>query len=679
MKRRAMFFSQLLSLVLCASVALAQAKEGSEINSLLKTFRASKPDTSRSRIYAELARQYVSINQDSAAYYVHQGLIFANSINDRKGRAVILEAGGYSDAIKGMFNKASQEYKEALSINRAIKNTHGIGADYCNLGQAAVNQSDYTHATNYYLEGLKIFENEHDKRGIGAVYISLGMLSDEMNDNKKALDYLLKAQSILNTMPFSVYHLQLMNDLGLVYHKAKKYDTSIQILNMGIAQSTAPEYAFVRAQLLSNISSVLYDKGDVKGALKYMEESLQLSRKMDLKVSECYALVNLAELSTDDPDKALSELKEALALSQQLAQRHLEAGIYETLAEFYKKHKRLAEALDATEKKDAIKDSILGKQKSVEIADLESTYELEKTKSEVNTLTLINSRDEFRTKLVIAIALGTAFLLVVVGFFYRRTTMLNRQLIVQGEELKKLNEVTTNQKEELKELNSVKDKIFSVIGHDLRSPLGNVISMLRLMEEENAVSDEYRPYVDDLRIQTSGTLDTLDKLLYWGKNSFKGIIIQQQTFAVGTIVKSNITLLATMANQKNITVTDSVPDGIQIYADISHFDFVTRNLLSNALKFTPEGGSINVFIAENKRLGFVVFAVRDTGLGMSQEEQDHLFNLDNTSKIGTREEVGTGIGLLLCKEFVEKNGGELWVASKLGEGSTFYFSFKIPG
>lgn len=200
--------------------------------------------------------------------------------------------------------------------------------------------------------------------------------------------------------------------------------------------------------------------------------------------------------------------------------------------------------------------------------------------------------------------------------------------------------------------------------------------MLQVIEDEQLINEEYRSFFGELRLHTLGSLDTLDKLLYWGKNSFKGIFIQQQVFAVNVIVESNIALLATAAQQKHITVTDAIPSNVQVYADVSHFDFVTRNLLSNALKFTPDGGTIHIGLAEIEKPGFTFFAVQDTGVGMNQEEQDHLFSLDNTSKIGTQEEVGTGIGLLLCKEFVEKNGGELWVTSRQGEGSTFYFSFK---
>ncbi len=675
MKIRLTFFLCLLSLISCGSRVLAQ---DTDVSSLLKTLHSSKPDTDRSKTYTEIADYYHRIsNEDSSYYFVNQGLAFANSIDDKRRESKLLEVMGALDMEKNMYNKALQDFTQALNINKGINDIRATGIDYLSLGRVTISKGDYTHATNYYIEALKIFESINDKSKAGAAYMSLGMTCEALGENEKALNYLLKSQDMLNAVPFSVYNLQLMNDLGLVYHQLKNYDASMKILSIGIAKSTAPEYAFVRAQLLSNASGVLYDAGHHKEAIEYMNETLQLTRKMNFKESECYALVNIAETQAD-PVQALAHLKEALAISQEIGQKYLQMKIYESLAEFYKKQQRFAEALEATDKKNDLKDSILNKQKVVEIADLQSTYELGQSNNKVNNLTLINSRDEFRTKLVIAIAAGIGLILIIGGFYYRKVTLLNKQLVVQREELKELNDVTVAQKEELKDLNTVKDKIFSVIGHDLRSPLGNIISMLQVMEEEaGVINDEYLPYVNELRLQSLLTLDTLDKLLYWGKNSFKGIVIQQQIFTVDTIIKSNIELLTIAAQQKNITVTDKVPAGTQIFADVSHFDFVTRNLFSNALKFTPPGGSIHINATENDKPGFTVFAVHDTGVGMSQEEQDHLFSLDLTSKIGTQEEVGTGIGLMLCKEFVEKNGGELWVASKQGEGSTFYFSFKM--
>ncbi len=676
MRMSKVFFFLLLSFVFYTNVNFAQNGKEEYRTFLMNALRNSKPDTGRIRVYAQIATYYETINQDSAAYFLSQGIAFAVSVNDKKGEAKLLEAMGQLDISRGMSNKGRQDYLAALEINKALNDTAAMGSDYGRLGFVSVSKGDYTEATSYYLKALKIFESLNDKKRIAGIYISLGMLTSEMEHSNKALTYLFKARDILSTLPFSMYNLQLMNDIGLVYNDLKKYDSALYILNEGITKSTDPEYALVRTQLMTNAATSLYRKGDRVGAAKYLTESLELAEKMNFKTTVCYDLVNLSEVRNDDPERSLAELKRALAISQELGQKKLEMGIYENMADFYKRQKRFEDALYATEKRDLIKDSLLSKQQSVEVADLESTYELERSNDKINTLTLINARDQFKTKLVIAIAAGIALLLVVVGFSYRRTAILNKQLIAKQQDLQKLNILTNKQKEELRELNAVKDKMFSVIGHDLRSPLGNIIGMLQVMEDERVINEEYRPFISELRQNTLGSLDTLDKLLYWGKNSFKGIFIQQQVFAVNAVVQSNISLLASAAQQKHITVTDAIPAGVQIFADVSHFDFVTRNLLSNALKFTPDGGKINIGLAGIEKPGFVLFAVQDTGVGMSQEEQDHLFSLDNTSKIGTQEEVGTGIGLLLCKEFVEKNGGELWVTSKQGEGSTFFFSFK---
>jgi signal transduction histidine kinase len=671
------FMLPLLIQLLYAVTICAQSHQPHNIPDLIKALDAAKHDTGRSNIYVQAANYYKQINLDSAYYFINRGIAFTKEINDKKGEVNLLNILGALDVQKGMYNKAQQAFNEVLLINKQIGDRYQIGASYNNIALTLLNKGDYTHATSYYLGALKMFEQINNHKGVAAVYISLGMLSEEMNENKRALEYLLKAQAVLKTVPFQVLHLQLMNDLGMYYYKFKKYDTSLSLYNTGIAQSTLPAYAEVHIELMTNKSTALYAKGKVQEAIKNLEETLYLARKIDLKISECYALVNIASMKTGDPAMSLSYMKEALAISQQIGQKHLEEEIYGALAEFYEQHKQFAEALDANKRMSLIKDSIFSNKKNIAIADLESTYNLQKSNDRVTYLTILNSRNIFRTRLMLTAAIAITLILLTVGFYYRKTTLLNKQLTLQGDEMKKLNDITTGQREELKVLNGEKDKIFSVLGHDLRSPLSNITATLRLLErDESGISEENSRYINKLRAQTTVTLDTLDKLLYWGKNSFIGIDMVQQSFAVDTIVQSNIDLLSAAAQQKEIVMTNSLPAGIRVFADPSHFDFVVRNLLSNALKFTHAGGCIDISTTVSNKEGFWIFAVRDNGIGMSDEEQKQLFTIDNAGRAGTQEEIGTGIGLLLCKEFVQKNGGDIWLASEPGVGSMFYFSLK---
>ncbi len=162
-------------------------------------------------------------------------------------------------------------------------------------------------------------------------------------------------------------------------------------------------------------------------------------------------------------------------------------------------------------------------------------------------------------------------------------------------------------------------------------------------------------------------------MLYWGKSLIKGNDLKQKLFATHPIISQNILLKRSAAADKHITITDSTPQHLKIFADRSHFDFIIRNLLANAIKFTYQDGQIDIGCDEEPDRDIIIFYIRDNGKGMTTTQLTKLFEPFNTTE-GTSHEKGTGIGLMLCKEFAIKNGGDLWAESEQGKGATFFFS-----
>jgi two-component system sensor histidine kinase/response regulator len=237
------------------------------------------------------------------------------------------------------------------------------------------------------------------------------------------------------------------------------------------------------------------------------------------------------------------------------------------------------------------------------------------------------------------------------------------------------NERLEKQNEQLKEVNASKDKFFSIIAHDLRNPLQVLLgySELIIMNIENHNKANISKYVE-LILKTAKNLYTLlENLLMWSKVQ-KGLMEHNpQHSYVKEIVEGNIILFSPNAEQKQITLTHSVESQIAVYVDKNMINAVVRNLISNALKFTEKGGSVRVTAVEDDEL--VQVSVNDTGVGISKENMQMLFRIDVTHKnVGTSGERGSGLGLILCKELVEKNNGAIWVESEVGKGTTFTFT-----
>ena len=238
---------------------------------------------------------------------------------------------------------------------------------------------------------------------------------------------------------------------------------------------------------------------------------------------------------------------------------------------------------------------------------------------------------------------------------------------------KKLYSKLVAHEKELNDLNNTKNKLFSIIGHDLRWPVARIPQVLVMCEDESTSPEERTYLMDSLIEHTNATVETLDKLLYWGQSLMKGVNLKQELFKPRHYVSESIGLKKISAEDKEITVVNNIPEDMEVFSDATHFDFILRNLLANAIKFTGIKGRIEINADEQKIPGYVVFSVKDNGIGIDKERLAKIFEPFN-SKDGTASEKGTGIGLMLCKEFAMRNSGDLWAESEPGKGTTFYYS-----
>jgi len=235
------------------------------------------------------------------------------------------------------------------------------------------------------------------------------------------------------------------------------------------------------------------------------------------------------------------------------------------------------------------------------------------------------------------------------------------------------------QSKELRELIATKDKFFSIIAHDLRGPLGGFMSLTELMAEESEIftPDQQKEMNIDLYHSARNIFNLLENLLEWSKMQQGQTLFQPQSVDLKKQMDVCLTPLKSAIQEKAIQIIVDISDYQYVFADTNMLQSVIRNLVSNAVKFTPRGGIVNVSAGLNENNTSVI-VVKDTGIGMNNTLRANLFKLSsNVSRPGTEGEQSTGLGLLLCKEFVEKHNGEIWVESEEGKGSSFYFT--LPG
>ena len=254
----------------------------------------------------------------------------------------------------------------------------------------------------------------------------------------------------------------------------------------------------------------------------------------------------------------------------------------------------------------------------------------------------------------------------------------NRKLKLEIEERKKTENALQDSENKLKEANAAKDKFFSIIAHDLRNPFNAVIGFSNILREsiselEISEINEYIGYINESALNA---YTLLGNLLDWARSQTNSIQFEPGEINITDIINSTLVILSGEATKKNISISNSVPENCVVYADNNMVSAVLRNLVSNAIKFTRTGGNVSVSSSVTGEL--YQFTVEDDGIGIQERDIDKLFRIDTKLYTkGTAEESGTGLGLILCKEFIEKNSGTIRVESQQGKGSRFIFT--LPG
>ncbi|MDA3910712.1 MAG: PocR ligand-binding domain-containing protein [Bacteroidales bacterium] len=242
--------------------------------------------------------------------------------------------------------------------------------------------------------------------------------------------------------------------------------------------------------------------------------------------------------------------------------------------------------------------------------------------------------------------------------------------------LRRKDELIIKQKnEELSEINAEKDKFFSIIAHDLKGPLGNMVGLseylVQYIKEKNHEKTE--KFANMMLKSSNKTVDLLSNLMDWAQSKSGRMDYNPEYFEIDPLVQEEKQFLEGIAEQKSIIINNPIKTNNRVFADKTMISGVLRNLISNAIKFTNTGGKITI-LAENKE-NVLTMSINDNGVGISEDNVNKLFQIgENQSTLGTENEKGTGLGLILCKEFIEKNNGKIWVKSKVGAGSSFYFS-----
>lgn len=622
----------------------------------------AKSDSEKAFVYKDALIHYYRGNSDTFKFYADEAIAYFRKKNYSLGEGIIVAQLGLTDRAEGRVLVALKRFHYALDIFRKEHYTRGMADLLGNIGGLEAGRGNIDVAAKYITESLRMQEAIGNRSGLMIGYMNLGSMYLQQNDTANATLFLNKASAISRDLPLTVQIIGLYNMVGVLYAMKGDNEKALACFLNNLELSNKYELLPAQVECISYIAEYYQQNGNPEKAFQYLRDGLKLTTEHNLAEMKSNMLLTMASLLQDkDPESAVQYMNEALEIGKQMDNKSFMATVYDNQAAIYKKLGKFKEALFATEMKNRITDSIFSIRKSRELASISSAYELEKSNEKVNELQRENSRNERQRNVLLVIAIGVILLLATLWRFYQKTVLLNRQLAAH--------------QAEMSELNTMKDKLFSIIGHDLRGPLARIPTILDIYEDPATDAAEKKYLLDSLREHTCASMDMLEKLLFWGQALVKGVKMKEQKVAIKTVVADNIDLYAQSVAEKSIVVRNNVKEGSYVLADTKHFDFIVRNLLHNAIKYSHTGGVITLDTDESSRKGYTILAIKDTGTGISPELLKGIFN-PSSSTPGTANERGTGIGLMLCKEFAILNGGDIWADSIPGKGSTFFLSLR---
>lgn len=577
-----------------------------------------------------------------------------------------------------------QYSQDAYQLASQLNDKIGMARALSNSGWIYYRRGDFARALEDSFESLQLCEITGDQEELARVLNNIGAIYFEQRQFAASIAQFRRAFDIGLTLRDTVSMTRSLNNIAFASLQAGlNLDSAIALNRRALAFSQKIDNKY----LISFCHRVNGEINEVKGNLhsalnQYMEAHYYgaLSNTLAIKVATNYR-IGRVYLKLGKIDEALAVLLANAKDAEQFGFRDELEKSYKLIADAYQRKNNLKLAYEYLNKHLTLHDSIFNEQNTAKLASLKSKFEADIRQTQIELLTkdsALKQEEISRQRMQLYVVVGgwsfVCIIAVILLISFRKAKKAKEKLQLQKEELAQKNSLIEEKSSELTRLNATKDKLFSIIGHDFRSPLQSLKGLLELISRGNLSQQEFNLYSGELKNRIDLVYANLNNLLNWSVLQLQGIQTKPITLRITDVVEDVVSMYADISQRKGIELRNLVARHIFAYADRDHLHLVLRNLVSNAIKFTSSG-SVTIYASCTD--DDVEVHVEDSGTGIAEHDLERLFNRQSLWTLkGTNNEKGLGLGLLLCREFVEKNNGMLKVKSTINEGTTFTFSLR---
>lgn len=616
------------------------------------------------------------------------------------------------------------EIKEQDSLLVDLKGKERV--DQLNKLATDLRESDQTLAMEYSMEADSLAKVIHDLSARSRALENIGWIYYRKGNWQKSFEYSSKAYELALDSKDKLQAARLMNNMGALYYEQKNHPKSIEQFRKGYILATEVDDLYTRIRSLNNMALNFIQTRELDSALYYANYSIQLNNEAGTPYLTSFAhrVIGDVFLAKAQYDTAQAIFQKSLEMARTQGVKSFEAGIlhrlgnaflldnklekakeileysvkfclenqyldelsssYKYLYQVYEKEGNLPKAFSNQSLYLLYYDSLVNKNNRDRLALVQGMFEEDLANSELELLKAQNENQSLRLAtsrrytLFFAIA---AVLVAALGIWMYllnlKVTKVNRDLSVQQLKIAEQNQELEQQSAQLKSINETKNKLFSILGHDLRGPIGQIKSVVDLMLQDQLEKEEFFELMNYLKKDIDSVNFTLNNTLKWSMAQMEGFEVNPIKFNLFDVVQNSLDLLQASIKEKDLVVFNQLKNETFAFGDPDLVEVVVRNLINNAVKFSNPGDAITIYAERSK--DFLELYILDQGIGMSQEQIDEILseqNMLSKSKPGTQKEKGSGLGLQLVKDFVKMNGGKIEIDSHLGHGTKF--CVKLP-
>ncbi len=677
--KKSLLFSLLVCQIAWGQNASVQIKNQQEI--LKEQVREAKNDSVRLRIYLDWIEQ----NKDSDPKLILEFSEAAYEIS-KQLELHIAEAFlsmGYANLVNKNYSRAVLFYQGARDYVLATSDLKLRPKVFLEMGKYYEWRNRYDSAFFFYESSFRYAQENQNIGAIISAYSAIGRMYEIQRLQSGAISIYKKGLHLAEVNGYKELEAQICDIIGDAFAEINKFDSALYYHQQALRIYNILNLPDKIAASLTAIGATYRSKMRLIEALDYFEQAMRLNEQSsNLKVLAS-TLINLGSTYRIMGNfyNAILYLERGRRIAESVDEDNLALIAYQNLEDIYFEQKQFEKSAVYARKLNSLRDKLYNINISEALTEIRVKFEAEVKEKENQLLKeQKQSQQEIILKqkqILYIIGVGVFMLLLVLAFVikqYIEKRKTNRLLAQSKLEIERSHEEVQLQNQELRKLNSLKDTLFSVISHDLRSPLNSINGMLALMSVAELDQKEIVALTKDLSLSVGESLNLLENLLNWARSQMQGYQCEKTLCDLSEIAQENIRLFNYATEKKGNRIINQLPDHLPVITDASMIRLVMRNLISNANKFTSNGV---ITLSYKREVGRLLFTVADTGVGMDENIKIKLQQRQSVSSIGTKSEIGTGLGLLLCQEFASLAGAEIVFESTQGKGSRFTLSLPL--